>query len=179
MTVVSVRPVRCVSRYHSPLGSLVLAGEGDALVGLWFEGQRYFPADLPATVLPVCALPVFRQTAAWLDAYFGGCVPGFMPVLQFRGTPFQRQVWEVLMHIPYGTTVTYKEVAQEVARLQGRTALSAQAVGGAVGRNPVSLLVPCHRVVGAGGNLTGYAGGLERKRWLLDLERRVTRLHSG
>lgn len=175
MTAVPGRPARCMSRYRSPLGPLALAAEDGALVGLWFEGQRHFPASLAATILPVCALPVFRQAAAWLDAYFGGRLPGPVPPVRFEGTPFRRQVWEVLARIPYGSTATYKDVAQEVARLQGRASLAAQAVGGAVGHNPLCLLVPCHRVVGADGSLTGYAGGTGRKRWLLALEERVVR----
>ncbi len=149
--------------YLSPLGELVLASDGEALTGLWFVGQRHFPARLPSAG-ELSALPVFAQTARWLDLYFAGVRPDFVPALSPRGTPFQRAVWDRLREIPYGGTVTYGELAAQLGT-------SARAVGGAVGRNPISLLIPCHRVLGAGGSLVGYAGGPDRKRRLLALER--------
>ena len=152
------------SAYDSPLGEILLASDGEALTGLWFEGQRRFAATL-APGHEERILPVFEETAAWLDAYFSGAQPDFTPLLRPAGTAFQREVWALLRAIPYGQTVSYAELA---ARL-GRS--SARAVGGAVGRNPISLLIPCHRVIGADGSLTGYAGGLERKNRLLALER--------
>ena len=149
--------------YDSPLGGITLAGDGDALTGLWFDGQKHFGAGLGED-WEERSLPVFAEAVRWLELYFGGTVPDFTPKLALRSTPFRRSVWELLLTVPYGGTVTYGELAR---RLGGT---SARAVGGAVGRNPVSLIVPCHRVVGSGGRLTGYAGGLDRKRYLLLLE---------
>ncbi len=146
----------------SPLGDLTLASRGEALCGLWFNGQKYFAAGLPAE-REERDLPVFRETRRWLETYFSGSAPDFLPPLAPEGTPFRRRVWEALLTIPYGETVTYGELAK-------RLGTAPRAVGSAVGRNPVSILIPCHRVVGSGG-LTGYAGGLERKRALLELER--------
>ena len=149
--------------YVSPLGELALASDGEALTGLRFFGQKHFPAGWARWEKR--DLPVFAETARWLDVYFAGVRPDFIPPLATEGTPFQKAVWALLAEIPYGGTVTYGALA---ARLGGT---SARAVGGAVGRNPISLIVPCHRVVGADGSLTGYAGGTERKARLLALER--------
>ena len=157
-----------MGRYDSPLGPITLAGEDGALTGLWFDGQKYFGAGLPAGTTEG-EPPVFRQVRAWLDRYFRGEDPGPAPPLAPAGTAFQRAVWEVLREIPYGRTATYGQVAQAAGRGLGRNT-SPRAAGSAVGRNPISLLIPCHRVVGAGGSLTGYAGGLERKEALLKLE---------
>lgn len=157
-----------MGRYDSPLGPITLAGEDGALTGLWFDGQKYFGAGLPAGT-PEGEPPVFRQVRAWLDRYFRREDPGPAPPLAPAGTVFQRAVWEVLREIPYGRTATYGQVAQAAGRGLGRNT-SPRAAGSAVGRNPISLLIPCHRVVGAGGSLTGYAGGLERKEALLKLE---------
>ena len=147
----------------SPLGELILVSDGSALTGLRFAGQRHFPRGLPDPG-PVSASEVFEDTARWLELYFSGKPPSFLPRLSPEGTAFQRAVWERLLRIPYGKTVTYAALAAGL-----RT--SARAVGGAVGRNPISLIIPCHRVVGAGGALTGYAGGIGRKEALLRLER--------
>ncbi len=151
--------------YSSPLGRITMTSDGTALTGLWFEGQRYFDermlTDSP-TLQP--SLPVFNQVRLWLDIYFSGEEPTFTPPLQARGSAFREQVWKLLLEIPYGQTTTYGEIAR---KLQCK---SAQAVGGAVGHNPISLLIPCHRVIGRDGTLTGYAGGVERKARLLELE---------
>ena len=155
MTITAARP--------SPLGELILVSDGSALTGLRFTGQRHFPAGLPAPG-PVSASEVFEDTARWLELYFSGERPSLLPRLSPEGTAFQRAVWERLLRIPYGTTVTYAELAAGLGT-------SARAVGGAVGRNPISLIIPCHRVVGAGGALTGYAGGIGRKEALLRFER--------
>ena len=149
--------------YDSPLGGIVLAGEGGALTGLWLPGQ-HAPAGAGRW------LPVFDDARRWLDIYFTGKDPGFIPQLDLRGTPFRKDVWEILLTIPYGNTMTYGDIATLLAQKRGVRRMSAQAVGGAVGHNPVSVIVPCHRVVGAGGSLTGYAGGLDLKRRLLTLE---------
>ena len=155
-----------IAHYDSPLGDITLASDGRALAGLWYDGQKYFGSTLgPLTSLPA-QLPVFDEACRWLDIYFSGREPDFIPPLSLRGTPFQQRVWKELLTIPYGQTVTYGELAR---RLGCR---SAQAVGGAVGRNPISIIVPCHRVIGTNGSLTGYAGGLDRKQALLRLEQK-------
>lgn len=148
-----------------------MAGDGTRLIGLWFDGQTHFASGLRAgEVVADAQLPVFEQVRDWLDCYFASRVPAFMPPVRTAGTAFQEAVWQILRQIPYGTTVTYAGVARLVARRLGVPRMSAQAVGGAVGRNPVSIIIPCHRVVGSDGSLTGYAGGIELKRALLQLE---------
>ena len=154
-----------ICRYASPLGPMTLAAHGEALIGVWFDGQRHDRLGLDPKAQPGDS-PVLRQTAQWLDAYFQREDPGPLPPLELRGSPFQLRVWELLGQIPYGETVTYGALA---ARL-GLPAGAARALGGAVGRNPISILLPCHRVLGARDRLTGYAGGLDRKRFLLALE---------
>ncbi len=153
------------SRFSSPLGGILAAADELGVTGLWFEGQKYFAQGL-AEDCREGDLPVFDQVGRWLEAYFSGSRPRELPPLHPKGTGFQQKVWAALAAIPYGETVTYGELAR---RLGGQT--SARAVGGAVGRNRISLLIPCHRVVGAVGSLTGYAGGVERKAALLRLER--------
>lgn len=142
--------------YDSPLGTIALSSDGKALTGLWFSE----PASSPS------ASPVFDDTLRWLDVYFGGREPEFMPPVALHGTGFQQRVWHELTSIPYGHTTTYGELAQHIG------CRSPQAVGGAVGRNPISIIIPCHRVIGANGLLTGYAWGLDRKQYLLGLESR-------
>lgn len=156
-------------RYPSPLGEVLLAADEVGLTGLWFEGAKYWGAGLETACRPG-RLPVLEQAGDWLDRYFAGERPGELPELHLVGSPFRRAVWELLVRIPYGQTTTYGALADELARRRGVARVSARAVGGAVGHNPVSILVPCHRVMGAGGRLTGYAGGLERKQALLRLE---------
>jgi methylated-DNA-[protein]-cysteine S-methyltransferase len=161
-----------IAHYNSPLGNITMASEGTALVGLWFEGQKYFADTL------LCPeneerpeLPIFEQTRRWLDCYFAGKDPGFTPPIVMRtNSSFRRQVWEQLLTIPYGHTLTYGDIARRIAAERGLPSMSAQAVGGAVGHNPISIIVPCHRVVGTNGSLTGYAGGVERKALLLQIE---------
>lgn len=156
--------------YLSPLGPMTMAGDGCCLTGLWFDGQKYFP-DLMADTYEWRNLPLFDDVRLWLADYFRGCRPCNTPPLQLAGSPFRQQVWKLLQEIPYGQTVTYRDIACQLARLQNSDrAVAAQAVGGAVGHNPVSIIVPCHRVVGRDGSLTGYAGGLDRKAALLLLE---------
>lgn len=157
-------------RYESPLGGITLASDGERLVGLWFDGQTNFGEGL-APAHTEKDLPVFDQAALWLDLYFSGKAPDFVPPLCLRGSEFRQAVWELLRAIPYGKTMTYGQIAQILAARRGLRRLSAQAVGGAVAHNPVSLIVPCHRVVAADGGLTGYAGGIEKKAWLLHHER--------
>ncbi len=166
----------CIRTCPTPLGTVTLAGEGAELTGLWFEGQRHCAATLPADAAPG-PLPVLDETCRWLECYFGLRPLPPLPPLRPAGTAFQRAVWALLLEIPYGGTVTYGELARRLAGRMGRSSLSAQAVGGAVGRNPISILIPCHRVLGSDGSLTGYAGGLERKAKLLTLEREGTACH--
>ena len=151
------------TEYPSPVGMLTLASDGQALCGIWFENQAHFGKGAPQP-WQEADVPVLRKTKHWLDRYFAGEEPGFLPPLKPQGTPFQKAVWEHLLGIPYGQTVTYGQIAQAL------DCPSSQAVGGAAGRNPISILIPCHRVVGSGGRLTGYAGGLQRKQALLTLE---------
>ena len=155
------------SHYTSPLGGITLTSDGMALTGLYFDGERDFP-DLSAGRKK--DLPVFGEVMHWLDLYFAGKEPDFMPSLNPTGTAFQMSVWEILRTIPYGETTTYGAIARRLEE-QTKKRMSAQAVGGAVGRNPISILIPCHRVIGANGSLTGYAGGLDKKEYLLGLER--------
>ena len=152
-------------RYASPLGGITLASDGKALTGLWFEGQKRFGSTLEEPHAEKL-LPVFQLADQWLDAYFDGQIPDFTPPLCLRGTAFRQAVWQWLLTIPYGQTAAYGEIAAALGLPPG----SARAVGGAVGSNPISLIIPCHRVVGADGGLTGYAGGIERKIRLLELE---------
>lgn len=159
-----------VHHYSSPLGWITAAGTENALTGLWFNGQKYFGGTLSADCKEK-VLPIFEQADLWLDIYFGGNVPDFTPPLLLEGTAFQMAVWEILTEIPYGKTTTYGKIAAELANRRNVPKMSAQAVGNAVGRNPVSLIIPCHRVIGADGSLTGYAGGIDKKARLLKLEK--------
>lgn len=162
-------PLQYINYYSSPLGNILLSADEGGLTGLWFEQQRHF-----ATFLTGCErtanLPVFNEVRCWLDAYFAGYNPNFTPQLHMIGTDFQRSVWRILLTIPYGQTATYGQIADRLATERGLAKMSARAVGGAVGRNHISLIIPCHRVVGSNGNLTGYAGGIERKVALLKIE---------
>ena len=160
------------NEYISPLGKILLASDGHALTGLWFEGQKYFAAKLERDHEEK-DLPVFAQVAEWLALYFNGKNPAFTPPLTLKGTPFQKEVWEAMLAIPFGQTTTYAKIAAEIARRRGLASMSAQAVGSAVAHNPISLIIPCHRVVGSDGSLTGYAGGIEKKEWLLAMERQA------
>jgi len=147
--------------YASPVGMLTIASNGAAVIGLWIEGQKYF-AQGSGAMQREDGLPVFAQVKSWLDRYFAGLcpLPGELP-LDPQGSAFQRRVWNILLQIPCGETITYGEIAKRIG------CKSAQAVGGAVGHNPVSIVIPCHRVMGADGSLTGYAGGIDKKVWLL------------
>lgn len=158
------------SKYTSPLGGILLAADEVGLRGLWFDGQKYFARDLPDERTER-ETPALSEAKRWLDLYFGGQEPDFLPPLHPVGTPFRQAVWEILLRIPYGKTVTYGEISKQLAEKMGLERMSAQAVGGAVGHNKISIIIPCHRVVGSNGSLTGYAGGIDRKIKLLELER--------
>ena len=152
-----------LTHYASPLGSILLAADETGLTGLWFEAQKYFPS-FSGVEYQEKETPVLTETVRWLDVYFSGKDPGFLPSLHPQGSAFRQAVWNILLTIPRGQTMTYGEIARRLG------VHSAQAVGGAVGHNPISILIPCHRVVGSDGSLTGYAGGVERKARLLQLE---------
>ena len=158
-----------ITHYQSPLGGITISSDGSALTGLWFDGQKYFASTLGADYTEK-DLPVFTEAKRWLDIYFSGNEPDFTPLLALNASSFRMAVWQILQSIPYGQTITYGDIARQLAAQQGKTKMSAQAVGGAVGHNPISIIVPCHRVVGAGGSLTGYAGGIDKKVQLLELE---------
>lgn len=155
--------------YDSPLGGILLAADDVGLTGLWFDGQKYFARGLSNERIAQ-ETSVLAEAKRWLDIYFTGKKPDFTPPLHPIGSAFRRSVWEILLQIPYGQTTTYGEIARQLAKKQGLDRMSAQAVGGAVGHNPISIILPCHRVVGSNGSLTGYAGGVERKVALLTLE---------
>ena len=157
--------------YSSPIGGITMASNGESLTGLWFDGQKYFASTLSQRHMEK-QLPVFDRTCEWLDLYFSGKSPDFMPHVFMCVSNFRRDVYEILMTIPFGETMTYKEVADLIAKKHRIISMSAQAVGGAIAHNPISLVIPCHRVIGTNGKLTGYAGGLDKKEWLLDMEKR-------
>ncbi len=158
-----------IYHYKSSLEKIILTSDGKSLTGLWFDGQKHFPQEL----LPESTeteLQIFEQTCQWLDIYFSGKAPDFTPPVSLQTTPFRRAVYDILLTIPYGQTMTYGEIASIIERQRGVERMSAQAVGGAVGHNPIGIIIPCHRVIGTDGSLTGYAGGLDRKIALLRLE---------
>lgn len=156
------------AHYDSPLGGITLGSDGKALIGLWFDGQKYFANVLDPVHEECPDLPVFEEARRWLDEYFSGKTPDVIPPLALRGSDFRKQVWQRLLEIPYGQTVTYGQLARSLG------CRSAQAIGGAVGHNPLTLIIPCHRVVGTNGSLTGYAGGIDKKIRLLQIEDAMT-----
>ena len=169
-----------VCHYNSPLGGITLACDEEGLTGLWFDGQKYFGSEIlkggammeqGAEEKEGKRPPVLEQTVKWLNLYFSGQEPDFTPPLHLIGSEFRLAVWKMLLEIPYGQTTTYKELAGRIAEQRGIKTMSAQAVGGAVGHNPISIIVPCHRVLGTDGSLTGYAGGIDKKISLLTLEK--------
>lgn len=159
------------SYYSSPLGRILIASTDDALVGLWFEGQKNYGLVLGDGVEDK-ETEVIKEAKKWLDIYFAGEVPSFTPKLEFIGTEFQKEVWNLLLHILYGKTEKYGTFAVNLAQKCGISKMSARAVGAAIGRNNISIIVPCHRVVGSDGRLVGYAGGLDKKQWLIAHELR-------
>ncbi|MBR3248466.1 methylated-DNA--[Candidatus Saccharibacteria bacterium] len=160
------------THYPSPLGDILLAAKDNKLIGLWIEGQKYYLANLKEEITEDDSAPVLIQTKDWLDRYFNGKKPepAELPLAPI-GSDFRQQVWQILKTIPYGETTTYKQIAEQIAKQRGTKQMSAQAVGGAVGHNPISIIIPCHRVLGSDGSLTGYAGGLDKKTFLLNHER--------
>ena len=148
----------------------MLASDGVSLIGLWFKDQKYF-ADSLDEKYEVKSLPIFDETIRWLNIYFSGKAPDFTPKIKMKTSDFRKSVWKILLTIPYGQTMTYGEIAKIIAKQKGLSRMSAQAVGGAVGHNSISLIIPCHRVVGTNGSLIGYAGGIDKKIKLLTLEK--------
>lgn len=164
-----------ITEYSSPIGMITLAGRNDRLVGLWFKGQKYFGSVLKGEEIleGKTPAPVLKAAMDWLDRYFAGQRPEISSLpLEPSGSDFQRGVWKLLCEIPYGETTTYGKIAEQMAQKMDRKSMSPQAVGGAVGHNPISIIIPCHRVLGADRSLTGYAGGVDRKKWLLKHESR-------
>ncbi len=155
--------------YQSKLGNILLAADEIGLTGLWFEGQKYFANTLPDGSISQ-KTPILTDAKRWLDIYFSGKEPDFTPPMHPTASAFRQAVWQILLQIPYGQTTTYGEIAKKLAKLQNAPHMSAQAVGGAVGHNEISIIIPCHRVVGTNGSLTGYAGGIDKKVALLTLE---------
>ncbi len=155
--------------YSSPVGDILLAADAEGLTGLWFVGEKYFADHLDPEHTEK-ETPILLDTKKWLDIYFSGKKPDFTPKLHLIGTDFRRSVWELLLQIPYGETTTYGKIAETLAAKNGMEKMSARAVGGAVGHNEISIIVPCHRVIGSNGSLTGFAGGIDKKIKLLTLE---------
>lgn len=159
------------AHYESPVGHIFLAEKDGALIGLWIEGQKYFLSSLKEEMLENENIPIFKQTKLWLNRYFAGEKPSPKELnLAPVGSDFRKSVWKILCEIPYGKLTTYGEIAKQLVNRNGFEKMSAQAVGQAVSHNPISIIIPCHRVVGSNGSLTGYAGGLDKKSSLLSLE---------
>jgi methylated-DNA-[protein]-cysteine S-methyltransferase len=160
-----------ISDYSSPMGKITLASQQDKLVGVWIEGQPHFGQMLKANKQQMPNLAIFNQTKKWLDNYFSGKNPAITQLaIAPQGSEFRHMVWDILTTIPYGEVITYGDIAKQIGKKINKPSMSSQAVGGAVGHNPLSIIIPCHRVVGVKGNLTGYAGGIDKKIWLLEHE---------
>ncbi len=156
--------------YQSPIGRITLTSDGESITGLWLPNHQDIEAHYDDKLIEQ-EQPVFEQAICWLDSYFSGNKPEIDFPLKARGTSFRETVWKILLEIPYGKTVTYSDIARKVALERGKAKMSSQAVGGAVGSNPISIIIPCHRVVGKDGSLTGYGGGIDTKIELLKLEK--------
>lgn len=159
------------TNYKSPLGNIILASDENSIIGLWIGKQKYIDKTMPENITESEDIPILKEGIAWLDDYFAGRKPDLSRLsLSPKGNDFRQLVWKILIEIPYGELTTYGDIAKEVARRMGKDRMSAQAVGGAVGKNPISIIIPCHRVVGKSGSLTGYGGGIDVKIHLLDHE---------
>lgn len=159
------------TNYKSPLGDILLASNEKSIIGLWIGEQKYIDKTMPKDMTPQNELPILREGVSWLNDYFAGKKPELSRLsLSPIGSQFRQEVWKILLEIPYGEITTYGSIAKEIAKRMGKERMSAQAIGGAVGHNPISIIIPCHRVIGANGNLTGYAGGIDKKIKLLEHE---------
>lgn len=161
--------MECFCKIKSPVGMLTVSSAGETVLGLWIEGQKYFAHTLEKNAVEQ-NLPIFECVRTWLDCYFSGKEPDFTPPLMPTGSPFQKSIWDILCKIPYGQTASYGEIAKQYETQNKGKHTSPRAIGGAVGHNQISIIIPCHRVVGSDGSLTGYAGGIDKKIWLLQLE---------
>lgn len=162
--------IKYTSHYASPLGPIIMASDGEALCGLWFDGQKHIPDKVLNDTKKKPDIPIFHDTRRWLDIYFSGNAPDFTPHVRLNASEFRMRVWQILLTIPYAQTTTYGHIASIIAQERAIRSVSAQAVGNAVGHNPVSIIIPCHRVLGAHNSLTGYAAGIDKKIELLKLE---------
>lgn len=159
------------SAYTTPIGDVLLASKNNELIGLWFEGQKYYLNSINEEMQVKNEEEILKKTKNWLDRYFKGEKPSIKEIkINPNGSDFRKEVWKILCKIPYGQTITYKEIAEKLAKEKDLKSMSAQAVGGAIGHNPISIIIPCHRVIGTNCNLIGYAGGLDKKEYLLKLE---------
>lgn len=158
--------------YNSPIGNLLIAARENKLIGIWIEKQKYYLSNLKDDIKESEDIDILGKTKEWLDRYFKGEKPKIEELeINLTGSEFRKSVWEILKDIPYGEVITYGDIAKKIAKQKGIKKMSAQAVGGAVGHNPISIIIPCHRVIGIHGNLTGYAGGIEKKIYLLKHEK--------
>lgn len=161
-----------ISNYKSPIGNLLIASKDNKLIGLWIENQKYYLSNFKEEMKISNDIEILVKTKQWLDRYFNGEKPNINELeIELTGTEFRKSVWDILKNIPYGKVVTYNDIAKELAKQKGIKRMSAQAVGGAVGHNPISIIIPCHRVIGTNGSLIGYAGGIEKKEYLLKHEK--------
>lgn len=161
-----------ITHYNSPIGDILLASKNDKLIGLWIENQKYYLSSFKEELQEVDNNKILNKTKKWLDRYFNGEKPKIDELeIEPVGSEFRKNVWKILCDIPYGKVITYNDIAKQIAKEKGVKRMSAQAVGGAVGHNPISIIIPCHRVVGSNGSLTGYAGGIKRKKYLLEHEK--------
>lgn len=158
--------------YNSPVGDLTIVVDEENVIGLWIKNQKYFMSSVPSDIVPNCNIEIMQKTKNWLDRYFNGEKTDIKELsLKPNGSEFRQIVWNILCQIPYGEVITYGEIAKEAQKILNKDKMSAQAIGGAVGHNPISIIIPCHRVVGTDGSLTGYAGGIDVKKKLLELEK--------
>ena len=158
--------------YQSPLGEILIVSDEQNLIGLWIDGQKYYLSGIKQELVQNAEIQILCKTKKWLNRYFNGEKPEIKELqLAPLGNEFRQNVWKILCDVPYGETITYGEIAKKIAKIMNRSNMSAQAIGNAVGHNPISIIIPCHRVIGSNGNLTGYAGGIDKKVMLLKLEK--------
>ena len=161
-----------MTHYKSPIGDILLASKNDKLIGLWIENQKSYLSNFKEEIKEVDNIEILIKTKKWLDSYFNGEKPNIKELdIEPIGSDFRKSVWKILIDIPYGKVITYNDIAKKIAKERGIKKMSAQAVGGAVGNNPISIIIPCHRVIGTNGSLIGYTGGIKIKKYLLEHEK--------